>query len=485
MGKDEGPKHTEYYELVGCKPDATPEEIKKAYRKTALRLHPDRGGKQEDFQNMKNAYDVISDPNKRKMYDRFGPDVVKMMDGEMQNSMAFVAALRKRDRFMLVLVITLVSFILLLFPILLSIRWDALRGGSDSKPYAWAVAFIPLWVLEIIITVVFAEQVRQAPLDKSDPEVDEDTRKMWNDNERVFNKLRVDFGIKMGLIILFELFLVLRLDGAVDWSWYVVMLPWMLYNAVHIVHKLVDAPATYRAEHAGESGVDPSQLDQALPLSSLLTRSDFYISTLLSIKWSVILLITAILCGYVGDYNALHLDPKSFYIAASPILAIVFLALLLLLAVRITSTPSEEGLEQDSGACGRTTRITFVTLLEWLVKYGLLLIVVCTAASKLTNVNSLSAFAIFSPVFFCVGCVCCATSLTALTVTPEDLTEAEAQHHAETSQMNVRNDEAPNNHIETNDEVLHIPPPAGASVVPDHNSGYGSTDDSSVALNIT
>ncbi|GBG34631.1 DnaJ protein-like [Hondaea fermentalgiana] len=491
MGKSKEPKHTEYYELVGCKPDATPEEIKKAYRKTALRLHPDRGGKQEDFQNMKNAYDVISDPNKRKMYDRYGPDVVKMMDGEMTNSMAFVANLRKRDRFMLVFAISFVSFILLLFPILLSIRWDALEGGSDSKPYAWAVAFIPLWVLEVLVTVIFAEQVRQEPLDKSDPEVDDDVRAMWNENERVFNRLRIEFGIKMGLVLIFEIFLVLQLDEVVDWSWYVVLLPMMLYNAINIVLRLLVVPDEYRAAHAGESGVDPAQLEHDLPMSSLLSRPDFYLTAILSVKWSVVLLATSVLCGFVGEYNAEHLDvTKSFYIAASPILGVIGLALAILLVFRVVSpstSPEDEEIEQKG--CARATSIMIGTTLEWLLKYGLLLIVVCTAASKLTDVNSFSAFAIFSPVFFCVGCVCCSTSLTALTVTPEDLQEAEAHHHAETSQMNREDDDdsAPSgSHTgNANDEVLNIPPPAHSIEDQTQAPKYGATDDSSVALNIT
>jgi len=40
--------HVEYYDLLEIKPDATAEEIKKAYRKRALRLHPDRGGDPEE-----------------------------------------------------------------------------------------------------------------------------------------------------------------------------------------------------------------------------------------------------------------------------------------------------------------------------------------------------------------------------------------------------------------------------------------------------
>ena len=64
------------YEVLGVKRDATAEQIKKAYRKLARRYHPDvnPGNKQaeERFKEISQAHDVLSDPEKRKVYDEFG-----------------------------------------------------------------------------------------------------------------------------------------------------------------------------------------------------------------------------------------------------------------------------------------------------------------------------------------------------------------------------------------------------------------------------
>src|SRR6185437_15585080 len=66
----------DFYEVLGLSRGASPEEIKKAYRKLALQHHPDRnpGDKkaEESFKELSEAYEILSDPQKRQMYDQFG-----------------------------------------------------------------------------------------------------------------------------------------------------------------------------------------------------------------------------------------------------------------------------------------------------------------------------------------------------------------------------------------------------------------------------
>jgi len=73
MGKD-------YYKILGVAKGASDDEIKKGYRKMALKYHPDKNkaaGAEEKFKEIAEAYDVLSDPKKKEIYDKFGEEGLK------------------------------------------------------------------------------------------------------------------------------------------------------------------------------------------------------------------------------------------------------------------------------------------------------------------------------------------------------------------------------------------------------------------------
>lgn len=71
----------DYYNTLNITKPSSAEEIKKAYKKAAMKNHPDRGGDASKFQQIQEAYDTLSDPQKKQMYDQYGTADPQQMGG--------------------------------------------------------------------------------------------------------------------------------------------------------------------------------------------------------------------------------------------------------------------------------------------------------------------------------------------------------------------------------------------------------------------
>ena len=75
----------DYYQILGVSKDSSQEDIKKAYRKLAHKYHPDKGGDERKFKEINEAYQILSDKDKKGQYDRFG----RVSEGGAESNQGF------------------------------------------------------------------------------------------------------------------------------------------------------------------------------------------------------------------------------------------------------------------------------------------------------------------------------------------------------------------------------------------------------------
>lgn len=78
------PTGKDFYKVLGVTPESNEDEIKKAYRKMALKFHPDKNSDadaEDRFKEIAEAYEILTDPKKRSIYDQFGEEGEREREG--------------------------------------------------------------------------------------------------------------------------------------------------------------------------------------------------------------------------------------------------------------------------------------------------------------------------------------------------------------------------------------------------------------------
>ncbi|KAJ1560885.1 hypothetical protein HK405_005608, partial [Cladochytrium tenue] len=289
---------SDYYRILQLDRDASPDAVRKAYRREALRHHPDKNVLDplapHRFQLIARAYEVLSDPRKRAVYDRYGArglallGSVPFLDPDVMLAFHRLAALG-----------FFISLAVLVFPILVALKVDARLVAP------WVVVFIPAYAAVALLLLISLWASATSPA--ADPSAsavavvggsdrpsrrDYDKERSVRDDEdrqdllspatprgfgggagdippriaaapRLFSSALLR-ALKVAYVALFAavtVLLSLRLDSLIS-SWPIVFAPWFLMELYHIVWatldlldriaagKVVPAPRSRRA--AGE-----------------------------------------------------------------------------------------------------------------------------------------------------------------------------------------------------------------------------------------
>ncbi|KNC96333.1 uncharacterized protein SPPG_08236 [Spizellomyces punctatus DAOM BR117] len=242
----------DFYEVLSVPRTADAEAIRKAYRRKALRCHPDKTGQDpaniELFQLVQRAYEVLSDEKKRRIYDQYGERGVVLME-----SMGDVAPFIDPDILLamntLFFVGTLIAALLIMFPAFISVR-------ADNKVFwSWGVVFIPLFIVDLFLlfALLSTRSTKQTPEDEEEDGFTEDRTANFERREQREKKKKLKASSNslvrwcyFGLFLLFQIFLVLRLDDTVDWNWAIVFIPWFLMEILNVIDITVAYVRTIR-----------------------------------------------------------------------------------------------------------------------------------------------------------------------------------------------------------------------------------------------
>eukprot|EP00743_Colponemidia_sp_Colp-15_P004793 GILK01005162.1.p1 GENE.GILK01005162.1~~GILK01005162.1.p1 ORF type:complete len:425 (-),score=40.46 GILK01005162.1:74-1348(-) len=223
-------KDRPYYALLGVSKDATPDDIKRAYRKLALRYHPDKNpdpATAERFKEIAHANAVLSDPAKKKLYDAFGEKGLslaeKVPNAEFVLPLLMYPIIAALLGFALVAVVTNVLLILVFVACKIdgSITWN------------WIHVLIPLFITDAVILLFYFLPI----LSKVE----------WKTK-----LLSIVYFLFFACITAIEVLLALKLDGTVRMPWWTLFVPIFVFEGCIVLRDVIKLlPSRYHTAISG------------------------------------------------------------------------------------------------------------------------------------------------------------------------------------------------------------------------------------------
>jgi len=144
------PSGTSLYDVLEVPRDATMEQIKKAYRKLALKEHPDKNPNDpsaaDRFKRISHANQILSDPNKRSAYDRFGESGVQALENDFASP--FVQTVGGP----LTIFVALIFFFLIFASLLMTLAGTAAKLDR-ANDWTWTHSLFGVWLMDVLLGI--------------------------------------------------------------------------------------------------------------------------------------------------------------------------------------------------------------------------------------------------------------------------------------------------------------------------------------------
>lgn len=396
FGSRTGTATRRYYEILEVAHDASAEDIKKAYRKLALQHHPDKGGSTERFKEVSTAYNVLSDPHKRSIYDSYGEEGLSFLDSGMfgEEGGEFLPVLLD-PRFMgcVLLMVVILLGLIVLQPVFLVLKIDGVVH------WQWSVVLVPLWIMLAPPSLYSI----CSPLAHS-----------ASSSSSALGRFRAFvFSLQTFLVVVFFAFLCAHLDGDArlsQWSYVKVFSPLLALEGLGLLKRFVQyGRLSYHSYISELQNNEPAQGRTAylgLGYVGFLLRKFFWF---LHRAWFLVFLIVKL--DEVVDW--------SWWVNAAPILSALCLGTVLRIADSVlTMRAAHNGTPQEEEERTGMKSIMYCTSVATVLMSAVVIIVVCLLAARLNHDENYRLVIIFIPIFIvlglvlcccmcCVPCICC------------------------------------------------------------------------------
>jgi hypothetical protein len=230
----------DYYTLLAVERDASPEDLKRAYKRQSLLMHPDKlaqrgqsvtAASQAQFTKMKEAYEVLSDPHKRDTYDAIGARGMRWVDEplsidpqELAHNFAKSSVVDRAKIFGIFVAIAVAVFVQ---PVLVCLHVE----GFFGHPASWLATLTPLWLWDVFLLSYHARVILMGPI----PRPEHIPVEEWVDplpmSKRIFSMLR------FSLIVLVEILVAFKLDGILVVPWFLIFIPLYVWEGTTLYKK--------------------------------------------------------------------------------------------------------------------------------------------------------------------------------------------------------------------------------------------------------
>lgn len=437
----------EYYEILELENTrrCTVEDIKRQYKKLSLNLHPDKLAQRgientpemrQKFLKLKEAYEVLSDPKRKKVYDDMGEMGLKISEGRAAdiNPLELVRNFQRNRqyRFSLYLCILTIFAALFILPILFSLKAD----GTLGKNAPWAAIWTPMWIADFLMLLAAFSILFTAEVTSTNEEGETVVVEKISLVERVSNFVLTT------MFILVQIFVTMRLDRDVRWSWFAVFAPWFVYEIIAIASLLYSAfclspvPPSHENMQLNE---EEGSTEEDLFRRKVEAESEYFkdVLTQFQARESI---FEHLLRGWLAIFLAVKLDHSVSWdwgLVLLPIWVYLFFKYLMVFVVRGWAGAIQKEHDINPDAMEYETdpikQAKFMQM-ESLYSTGtsacfaqcVPLFMALMLISRL-DVSSFSTFLIILPVFIFLGCCCLAVCCAVLCIANTDVDEAEEQ----------------------------------------------------------